>query len=136
MGERWLGDEVVGYRQRKEHQHGQRETQVPLPRGGFPPHFCQEEQQQLELLNAVTEDVLQTGSTGLLTQGDALALNRLVLLLHGFHVQHDPAGRPPGCGPTTSERGEEKEVPQLQQMVMQKGETERFNEDAFTVELP
>lgn len=29
-----------------------------------------------------------------------------------------------------------KEVPQLQQMVMQKGETERFNEDAFTVELP
>lgn len=126
MGERWLVDEAVGYRQREEHQHDQRETQVPLPRGGFPAHFCKEEQQQLELLNAVTEDVLQTSSPGLLTQSDALALNRLVLLLHGFHVQHDPAGRPPGCGPTTAREEKKEKVPQLQQMVMQKGETERF----------
>lgn len=45
---------------------------------------------------------------GLLTQSDALALNHLVLLLRGFHVQHDPAGRPPGCGPATAREEKRK----------------------------
>lgn len=57
---------MIGYRQCQEHQHGQRVTQVPLPRGSLPPHFCQEEeQQQFKLLHAVTEGLLQAGSRGL-----------------------------------------------------------------------